>query len=84
MFLRRRHRDFNQSKSQNLCVAPLVGPVRVFEHDQRHARSVDQHFSGMLEIDGDALADHRLNLADAPVGLLRMLDQHARHQFLCH
>src|SRR5258708_24180898 len=33
---------------------------------------VDDDLAGILEVDGDAMADHRLDLADAPVGPARM------------
>ena len=34
--------------------------------------SVDDQLAGILEIDGDAVADHRLDLAQSPVGPLRV------------
>ena len=49
---------------------------------------VHHDLAGMLEIDRDALADSRLDLAEAPVGLVRMAHQtsrkKARHMGLIH
>ena len=48
------------------------------DRHQRDMSGVDQHLAGVLEIDGDAVADRRLHLAETPVGPARMADEHAR------
>src|SRR5262249_58759263 len=48
-------------------------PILV-ERDQRHDRGVDEALARMLEIDGHALADRRLHLTYAPVGLAGVPD----------
>jgi histidine phosphotransferase ChpT len=44
---------------------------------ERNDCGVDQHLAGMLEIDGDAIADDGLDLPDSPIGLRGMTDPHA-------
>src|SRR5205814_3249612 len=47
-------------------------------------RAVDQALAGMLEIHGDAIADHRLHLADSPIGLAGMADANAGEEARGH
>src|SRR6516225_317052 len=61
--------------------ASCVGIVDGFQRDEV---AVDQPLAGMLEIHGDAVADHRLNLAQAPLGLERMADKRAGDEALGH
>jgi uncharacterized membrane protein len=41
---------------------------------------VDEELPGMLEIDGDAVTDSGLDLAQSPIGTLRMADEIARRE----
>src|SRR5947209_7696775 len=51
---------------------------RVGPHiDQRHLARIDGLLAGLLEVHRDLGADHRLDLAQAPVSLLRMAHQGA-------
>lgn len=59
----------------------------VKDADQCHLPTVNHDFSSMFEIHRNPPADIRLHLPQAPVGLLRMPDQHPRfqkgvHQFI--
>jgi hypothetical protein len=51
-----------------------AGVVDLAELDDRR---IDEALSRMLEIDGDARADHGLHLSDAPIGLSGVADAHA-------
>jgi histidine phosphotransferase ChpT len=50
----------------------------VADEQQGDARRVDRLLAGVFEIDGHAMADHRLHLAQAPVGLVGMAHEDAR------
>src|SRR5262245_25204728 len=67
----------------NASIAPCrrAGLVGI-DHAQRHDIAVDQQLSGIFEIDGDAPADDRLHLPQAPFRLLRMDHESARRQRL--
>src|SRR4051794_34388695 len=52
--------------------------------DEVDRRAVDQALARMLEIDGDAIADHRLHLADTPIGLAGMAHANAREEASGH
>src|SRR5215469_12847608 len=58
-----------------------VAQIGLLESDES---DVDEAFSGMLEIDGHALPDHGLDLAQPPIRLARVPYPHARHQPACH
>ena len=40
-----------------------------------HAVPVDDELAGVLEVHRDAVADHRLDLTQAPIGPLRVADE---------
>ncbi len=42
---------------------------------QRHDPRIHQHFTGVLEVNGDAPVDDRLHLAEPPIRTLRMADK---------
>jgi hypothetical protein len=64
------------------CSLPLARIVgNLVELDDR---AVDHPLAGMLEIDGDAVADHGLHLADAPIGLAGMAHADAREEASGH
>jgi hypothetical protein len=45
------------------------------QHLQRDNPRVHQHFTCMLEINGDPAVDHGLHLTDAPIRALRVADE---------
>jgi len=45
---------------------------------------VNESFTGILEINGYAIANDRLDLTQSPVRLGRMSDEVAGHQMCCH
>lgn len=65
-----------------ICRRPPV--VGRFGREQRHRGKNDCSFSGMLEVDGGAAADHRLDLADAPIRLIRMPYEISGNETLGH
>ena len=52
--------------------------VRI-DHGQRNDGGIDHDLAGMLEVDGDAGADRRLDLAETPVRLVGMADDRSRN-----
>jgi len=63
-------------------VSSIVGCV---DRHQENLSAIYDHFPAMFKIDGDLVCDHRLYLADAPVLLCRMPDQHTGFpKPMCH
>ena len=53
-------------------VSAASRPLVLVERHERHDGGVDEALARVLEIDGDAVADRRLHLPDAPAGLAGM------------
>lgn len=59
-------------------------PVAIADHFQGHHCTIDEALARVLEIDRDPLADRRLDLANAPVGLSRKPDEYAGYEKISH
>ena len=58
--------------------------VRILENLEVDSGAVHDNLAGVLEVHGHPVVNDRLDLTDAPVGLVGMADQHARYQVLRH
>ena len=59
-------------------------PVRGGGVDQWRKVHVNESFTGILEINGNAISDDRLDLAEAPVGLVRVADEISWNEVRSH
>ena len=68
-------------ETSRVRLAPPHASSRL-DRDQGHPGGVNEDLAGVLEIDRDPVADGRLHLAEAPIGLVRVAHQHAGRQVL--
>ena len=61
-----------------LPVKGMSGRRAIADGMERYDSAVDGHFSRIFKVYGHARTDHRLNLSQAPVRLVRMTDKIAR------
>ena len=65
-------------------IEPPYGASQFKHPHQIDPLSVNHHLTGMFEVHSDPSRDIRLDLTDAPIGLLRVPDQHPRFQKCIH
>ena len=72
------------AKSVSTCSAPGPALPRAVDHLELDHGGIDQHLAAILEIHRDALADHGLDHADAPVRLGGVAHQRAGNEKRIH